>query len=66
LQGLKSVYVVAAGDKVEPRQIVASYRIDNDWVVSSGLNPGERIVVEGISKLRPGAIVKPVAPTPKA
>ena len=66
LQGLKSVYVVAAGDKVEPRQIVATYRIDNDWVVSSGLNPGERIVVEGISKLRPGATVKPVAPAPKA
>jgi membrane fusion protein (multidrug efflux system) len=65
LQGLKSVYVVAAGDKVEPRQIVAGYRIGNDWVVSSGLNPGERIVVEGISKLRPGATVKPVAPAPK-
>jgi membrane fusion protein (multidrug efflux system) len=65
LQGLKSVYVVAAGDKVEARQIVASYRIDNDWVVSSGLNAGERIVVEGISKVRPGATVKPVAPAPK-
>jgi membrane fusion protein (multidrug efflux system) len=66
LQGLKSVYVVTAGDKVEPRQIVAGYRIDNDWVVSSGLKPGERIVVEGISKLRPGATIKPVAPAPKA
>ena len=60
LQGTKSVYVVAAGDKVEPRQIVAGYRIGNDWVVASGLAPGDRVVVEGIGKLRPGAPVKPV------
>jgi membrane fusion protein, multidrug efflux system len=60
-QGLKSVYVVAAGDKAEPRQIVASYRIDNDWVVDSGLTPGDRVVIEGIGKVRPGAQVKPVA-----
>jgi membrane fusion protein (multidrug efflux system) len=65
LQGLKSVYVLTANDKVEPRQIVAAYRLDNDWVVSSGLAPGERIVVEGTSKLRPGATVKPVAPPVK-
>jgi membrane fusion protein (multidrug efflux system) len=62
LQGLKSVYVVAAGDKAEPRQIVASQRIGNDWVVDDGLKPGDRIVVEGIGKLRPGAPIKPVAP----
>jgi membrane fusion protein (multidrug efflux system) len=65
LQGTKSVYVVGAGDKVEPRQIVAGYRVDNDWVVASGLNPGERVVVEGIGKLRPGAVVKPVMAAPK-
>jgi membrane fusion protein, multidrug efflux system len=61
LQGLKSVYVVAAGDKIEARQIVASHRVGSDWVVASGLAPGERVVVEGIGKLRPGAPVKPVA-----
>src|SRR5437588_13017734 len=31
LQGLKSVYVVADGDKAEARQIVANYRLGNDW-----------------------------------
>jgi membrane fusion protein (multidrug efflux system) len=66
LQGLKSVYVVAAGDKAEPRQIVASYRLGNDWVVDSGLAPGDRVVIEGTGKLKPGALVKPVAPAPKA
>lgn len=60
LQGLKSVYVVAADDKVAPRQIVAGYRIGSDWVVDSGLKPGERVVTEGIGKLRPGIAVKPI------
>jgi membrane fusion protein (multidrug efflux system) len=60
LQGLKSVYVVDAESKAEPRQIVASYRLGNDWVVDKGLNSGDRVVVEGIGKLRPGTPVKPV------
>jgi membrane fusion protein (multidrug efflux system) len=61
LQGTKSVYVVGAGDKIEPRQIVTSHRLDNEWVVASGLAAGERVVVEGTSKVRPGAPVRPVA-----
>jgi membrane fusion protein (multidrug efflux system) len=67
LQGLKSVYVVTAGDKVESRQIVTSYRLGNDWVVESGLSAGDRVVVEGIGKLKSGAQVKPImaAPAPK-
>jgi membrane fusion protein (multidrug efflux system) len=61
LQGLKTVYVVGAEDKAEARQIVANYRIGNDWVVDSGLNAGDRIVTEGLSKVRTGAPVKAVA-----
>lgn len=60
LQGLKSVYVVTPDDKAEPRQIVASFRLGNEWVVDKGLAPGDRVVTEGIGKLRPGAPVKPV------
>jgi membrane fusion protein (multidrug efflux system) len=60
LQGLKSVYVVSADGKAEPRQIVANYRLGNDWVVDSGLSAADRVVIEGIGKLRPGAPVKPV------
>jgi membrane fusion protein (multidrug efflux system) len=66
LQGLKSVYVVTAGDKAEPRQIVANYRLGNDWVVDSGLAAGDRVVIEGIGKLRPGAQVKPILTAPAA
>ncbi len=61
LQGLKSVYVVGAEDKAEARPIVAKYRIGNDWVVDSGLNAGDRVVIEGVSKVRAGAPVKAVA-----
>src|SRR6266850_346021 len=61
LQGTKSVFVVAEGDKVESRQIMTSHRLDNEWVVASGLAAGDRIVVEGIDKIRPGALVRPVA-----
>jgi len=60
LQGLKSVYVVGADDKVESRQIKANFRQGNDWVVDSGLKTGERVVVEGIGKIHAGATVKPV------
>jgi membrane fusion protein (multidrug efflux system) len=61
LQGTKSVYVVDAGDKVEARQITAIHRLGSDWVVASGLAAGDRVVVEGTGKLRPGTTVKPVA-----
>ena len=60
LQGKKSVFVVDAGGKVEARQIVATLRHGNEWVVASGLRAGERVVVEGTGKVRPGAPVKTV------
>ena len=60
LQGLKSVYVVGGDDKVEQRPIMANYRLGHDWVVNGGLKPGERIVVEGAGKIRPGGTVKPL------
>ena len=60
LQGLKSVYVVGHDDKVQARPIVARYRLANDWLVDSGLTAGERVVIEGVGKLRAGAAVRPV------
>jgi membrane fusion protein (multidrug efflux system) len=40
---------------------VTSHRLDNEWVVASGLAAGDRVVVEGTGKVRPGAAVRPVA-----
>jgi membrane fusion protein (multidrug efflux system) len=64
LQGIKSVFVVGTGDKVEARQITAALRVDSDWVVDGGLKTGDRVVVEGVGKVRPGMQVKPAALVP--
>jgi membrane fusion protein (multidrug efflux system) len=60
LQGRRSVLVVDAQDKAVFRSVVANVRIDNDWVIESGLQSGETIIVEGTGKVRPDMPVKPV------
>ncbi len=61
-QGAKGsvVYVVGEGDKVEVRDILAAAWHGNQWLVEEGLKAGERIVVEGMYRIVPGASVKPV------
>jgi membrane fusion protein (multidrug efflux system) len=63
LLGTQSVFVVGSDGKASPRDIVAKTRVGNDWVVDKGLAPGELVVVDGISKVRPGAAVKAVLAT---
>jgi len=52
--------IVDAEDKVQQRMLTLDRAIDNKWLVSSGLNPGDRVIVEGVQKVRPGASVKVV------
>jgi membrane fusion protein (multidrug efflux system) len=59
LQGNYQVAVVGPGNKVEIRPIQTADRTGSFWVVTKGLSPGERIVVEGTQKVRPGAVVEP-------
>jgi membrane fusion protein (multidrug efflux system) len=59
LQGIYNVAVVGTDDTVEIRMVKAAQRIGNLWVIDSGLKAGERIVVEGLQKVRPGVKVKP-------
>ena len=59
LQGGYQVAVVDDGNKVNIRSVTLGDRADNRWVVASGLNVGERVVVEGIQKVRPGMRVNP-------
>jgi membrane fusion protein (multidrug efflux system) len=59
LQGTQQVYVIGQGDKAEARQVVMGERVNNRWLVQSGLTAGERIVVEGLQKVRPGVVVAP-------
>jgi len=60
MQGLYNVAVVKGDDTVEIRSVKTAQRIGNLWIIDSGLAPGERIVVEGMQKVRPGVGVKPV------
>lgn len=60
LLGTQSVFVVGPDGKAVSRAIVAKTRIGNDWLVDQGLSTGELVVVDGISKVRPGSVVKPV------
>ena len=66
-QGAKGsiVFVVGKDDKVEMREIVATSWQGNQWIVEEGVHVGDRIIVEGLHKIAPGAPVKPV-PVPAA
>jgi membrane fusion protein (multidrug efflux system) len=59
LQGAKTVMVVDAQNKVQLRTIRIGDRADKYVIVLEGLNPGERVIVEGMQKARPGGEVKP-------
>ncbi|EBX4280517.1 multidrug efflux RND transporter periplasmic adaptor subunit AcrA [Salmonella enterica subsp. enterica serovar Napoli] len=57
-RGDATVLVVGADNKVETHQIVASQAIGDKWLVTDGLKAGDRVVVSGLQKVRPGAQVK--------
>jgi RND family efflux transporter MFP subunit len=59
LQGGYQVAIVGGDDKVSIRTVTVGDRVGADWIISEGLNPGERIVAEGIQKVRAGALVNP-------
>ena len=61
IQGKYMVAVVGADSKVDIRPVKPAERVDNLWVILEGLKPGERVVVEGIQKVRPGMPVTPKA-----
>jgi membrane fusion protein (multidrug efflux system) len=59
-KGLPVALVVNAEKKVERRQIVTDRAVGNAWLVTDGIQPGEQVIVEGVQKVRPGALVNPV------
>lgn len=58
-QGEPFAYVVGEGDTVEQRQLTIVQAQGSSWVVSEGLREGDRLIIEGLQKIAPGA---PVAP----
>jgi len=52
--------IVDAESKVQQRMLTVDRAIDDKWLVTSGLAPGDRVIVEGLQKVRPGVPVKEV------
>jgi membrane fusion protein, multidrug efflux system len=65
-KGNPMALIVDAAGKVEQRKLSLDRAIGDQWLVSSGLAPGERVIVEGMQKARPGAEVKVVPFDPGA
>ncbi|WP_085811138.1 efflux RND transporter periplasmic adaptor subunit [Sphingomonas sp. TZW2008] len=66
-QGRATTMVVGRGNKVEPRVLSTSRTIGDNWLVTAGLKPGDRVIVEGGGgMLRPGMAVQPSPWNPNA
>jgi len=59
LQGIYNVAVVDNSDTVEIRMVTPGQRLASLWVIDAGLKAGDRVIVEGVQKVRPGSKVKP-------
>jgi len=59
LQGGYQVAIVGGDNKVEVRTVTVGDRVDNQWIIASGLNPGDRVVAEGIQRMHTGVHVNP-------
>jgi membrane fusion protein (multidrug efflux system) len=59
--GDATALVVGVGDKVERRRLTLSRAVGNQWLVTSGLKVGDRLIVEGLQRARPDLVVRPVA-----
>ncbi len=65
-QGTRAVLVVDAAGRVALRPVTLDERIEDYYIVTAGLTPGERVVVEGGQRLRPGTPVKAELKAPPA
>lgn len=58
LKGTPTALVVNKDNKVELRELKASRTLGSDWLIEEGLNPGDRLITEGLQYVRPGVEVK--------
>lgn len=59
LQGGYQVAVVGPDNKISIRTVQIGDSVGTDWIISEGLKPGERVVAEGVQKVRSGSLVNP-------
>jgi membrane fusion protein (multidrug efflux system) len=65
LQSLYSVAVAGSDNKLTVKTVKVGPRVGSEWIIESGLSAGERVVVEGAQRVRPGTVVTP-KPAPAA
>lgn len=58
-RGNPTAMVVGPDNKVQPRTLQTSRTVGDSWLVTGGLRPGDRVIVEGGMTLRPGMVVMP-------
>jgi membrane fusion protein (multidrug efflux system) len=63
LQGKNYVWIIDAQGNAQQRDVLMGPRIGESWLVAQGLKPGDRVIVDGVQRLKPGV---PVKPTPLA
>jgi membrane fusion protein (multidrug efflux system) len=60
LGGKSAVFVVGPGNKAVRRIVDATRTVGSNWVVKSGLKPGDKVITQGLANLKTGAAIKPV------
>jgi membrane fusion protein (multidrug efflux system) len=60
LQGTHSVYVIDDSNLAQRREVKAGPKLRDSWLILEGLKPGERVVYEGLQKVRDGAEANPI------
>ncbi|MDP9085904.1 MAG: efflux RND transporter periplasmic adaptor subunit [Pseudomonadota bacterium] len=60
VQGNATVMLVGPGNKAVRQTVTADRTIGDKWLVTAGLNPGDKVIVEGLGKIRPNAPIVPV------
>jgi membrane fusion protein, multidrug efflux system len=59
IQSSKVVYIVGSDNKVMLRTVMLGDRVGQDYIITDGVKAGERVIIEGLQKARPGAVVNP-------
>lgn len=59
-QGQATVWVVGPDNKAVQKQVIADRAVGANWAVTGGLNPGDKVITQGVANLTPNAAIKPV------
>jgi len=66
MQNMQTVYTIGPNNEAQMRAVTTGSRVGSSWVIEQGLQPGDRVIVEGQVKVRPGMRVQPQPYAPRA